>query len=76
MGEVCPLGVLIMRVSQEWLKCFNVVMDHHRKATPLIFGDAEVEECKAEAREHEEWAIGYYPWAAAIIQETNSASST
>lgn len=58
-----------MRVTREWLNCFNEVMNHHRKTSPLTFGDAEVEECKAEARENEEWAMTYYPWAAAIIRE-------
>jgi hypothetical protein len=44
-------------------------MEHHATATPLTFGDEEIEECKAEAREHEAWAMEFYPRAAVMIRE-------
>lgn len=28
----------------------------------------DIEECKQEAREHQAWALGYYPWAAAMLR--------
>lgn len=59
-----------MRVNRDWLEAFDVVMNHHRTAFPYTFGDDAVEECKQEARDHEEWAREFYPRAAAMIRET------
>lgn len=73
-----PLGVwlrsdgvkgLTLKVSKQWIQDFNTVMEHHQRATPYTFGDAAIEECKAEAREHEAWALEFYPRAAAQIRK-------
>lgn len=58
-----------MRVTRDWMEAFETVMNHHRTAFPYTFGDAAVEECKQEAREHEAWALEFYPRAAAMIRE-------
>ena len=51
-----------MKVSKEWLNDFTAVMNHHGL-------DAwEIDDCKAEAREHEAWAKAFYPMAAASIR--------
>lgn len=45
-------------------------MKHHMDATPYTFGDAQIEECKEEARANEAWALEFYPKAAAMIRES------
>lgn len=60
---------LTLKVSKQWMNDFNTVMEHHQRATPYTFGDSAIEECKAEAREHEAWALEFYPRAAAQIRE-------
>lgn len=61
---------MTLKVSKQWIEDFSLVMNHHRTAFPLTFGDDAVEECKQEARDHEEWAREFYPRAAAMIRET------
>ena len=57
-----------MKVSKQWLEDFNLVMTHHKL-------DADdIEECKAEAREHEAWAMEFYPRAAALIRSSNTGA--
>ena len=56
-----------MKVSRDWLAAFETVMAHHKATTPMTFGADEVDNCKAEARENESWAMEFYPRAAAII---------
>jgi hypothetical protein len=38
-------------------------MDYHHLT------DDDIDECKAEARAHEAWALEFYPKAAAMIRE-------
>lgn len=57
-----------MRVTKEWLKAFETVMNHHRASNPASFRADEVDECKQEARENPEWAREFYPKAAAMIE--------
>lgn len=57
-----------MKVTREWLKDFDQVMNHQRVESRSEFGDREIEECKAEARQHEAWALTYYPWAASVVR--------
>lgn len=52
-----------MRVTRDWLKAFNEVMEYGKLSA------SDVEECKQEARENEAWALEYYPRAAAMIRE-------
>lgn len=59
-----------MKVSKQWISDFNEVMKHHMDATPYTFGDAQIEECKEEARANEAWALEFYPKAAAMIRES------
>lgn len=57
-----------MKVSREWLKDFDQVMNHQRAKSRVECGDKEIAECKIEARQHEAWALVYYPWAASVIR--------
>lgn len=52
-----------MRVTKQWLVDFDTVMTH------MDLDAWDIDECKAEAREHQAWAIEYYPRAAAMIRE-------
>ena len=62
-----------MRVTKEWLEAFNEVMNYHQALFPSSFRSEEIEECKQEARDHEAWALEFYPKAAAIIREQQRA---
>ncbi len=59
----------MMKVTRDWLKAFDTVMNYQKSTTPLTFGQVEIDECKAEAREHEAWALEFYPNAARMIEQ-------
>lgn len=44
-------------------------MNYHQTLFPSSFRSEEIEECKAEARANEAWALEFYPKAAAMIRE-------
>ncbi len=63
-----------MKVTRDWLAAFETVMAHHKATTPMTFGAEEIEECKAEAREHEAWALEFYPKAARMINDHTASA--
>lgn len=63
-----------MKVSREWLTAFETVMAHHQRHLPMTFGRDEIDECKAEARAHEAWALEFYPMAARMIDDCSASA--
>lgn len=57
-----------MKVSKEWLVAFNFVM------TYMALRPDDIDECKAEARQHEAWALEFYPRAAALIRSATTGA--
>lgn len=58
----------VMKVSRAWLEAFEAVMAYQFSSHGAYRAD-EIEECKQEAREHEAWALEFYPKAAEMIKQ-------
>jgi len=58
-----------MKVTREWMNDFDYVVAYMDLTT------SEIEECKQEVRDHPEWALEFYPKAAAQIRASRKAAA-
>lgn len=57
-----------VRVTKEFNDSFNEVMSY------MKLDSDDIEECKAEVRSNLDWALEYYPRAAALIRSSTKGA--
>lgn len=57
-----------VRVTKDFNDSFNEVMKY------MALDSDDIEECKAEVRANLEWALEYYPRAAALIRSSTKGA--